>query len=95
MIGKAPQNSVDKTWGAVRAEELGEFNGLIDRNLNGSLAWPRKFPARDAQDIAIYRGDLLQAARDGKVESRMVFRFKDGSVFDETAVFTQQGVSTL
>lgn len=40
-------------------------------------------------------GDLLQAGRDGKVESRMVFRFKDGSVFDETVVFTQKSVFTM
>jgi hypothetical protein len=45
--------------------------------------------------VFLASGDLLQTARDGKVESRMVFRFKDGSVFDETAVFTQQGVFTL
>ena len=45
--------------------------------------------------VLLASGDLLQVGRDGKVESRMVFRFKDGSVFDETAVFTQQHVFTL
>ena len=43
----------------------------------------------------IASGDLLQSGRDGKVESRMAFRFKDGSVFDETAVFTQERVFAL
>ncbi len=43
----------------------------------------------------IAAGDVLQVGRAGKVESRMVFRFKDGSVFDETAVFTQQRVFTM
>jgi hypothetical protein len=38
----------------------------------------------------IATGDLTQVARGGKVESRMTFRFKDGSLFDETVVFTQQ-----
>jgi hypothetical protein len=41
-------------------------------------------------------GDLLQIRRDGgEVESRMVFRFEDGSLFDETVVYTQQGVFAL
>jgi hypothetical protein len=43
----------------------------------------------------IASGDLLQVGRRGAVESRMVFRFKDGSVFDETVVFTQQRVFTM
>ena len=36
-------------------------------------------------------GDLLQTASGGRVKSRLVFRFVDGSVSDETAVFTQHG----
>jgi hypothetical protein len=41
-------------------------------------------------------GDLLQVSRsDGEVESRMVFRFEDGSLFDETVVYSQQSVFTL
>jgi len=43
----------------------------------------------------IASGDLVQVARGGKVESRMAFRFKDGSLFDETVVFTQQGVFAM
>ena len=34
-------------------------------------------------------GDLIQVARGGRVTSRLIFRFKDGSVRDETAVFSQ------
>src|SRR3954466_9672425 len=40
-------------------------------------------------------GDVLQVVRRGAVESRMVLRFKDGSVLDETVVFTQERVFTL
>ena len=40
-------------------------------------------------------GDLLQVVRRGAVESRMLFRFKDGSVLDETVVFSQERVFTL
>jgi hypothetical protein len=40
----------------------------------------------------IASGDLLQVVRGGEIESRMVFHFKDGSLLDETVVFTQDGV---
>lgn len=36
-------------------------------------------------------GDLIQTSRGSRVTSRLVFHFKDGSVQDETAVFTQSG----
>jgi hypothetical protein len=35
-------------------------------------------------------GDLTQTVRGNQVVSRLVFRFKDGSLDDETAVFSQQ-----
>ena len=35
-------------------------------------------------------GDLTQIARGDRVTSQLVFRFKDGSVHDETAVFSQR-----
>jgi hypothetical protein len=35
-------------------------------------------------------GDLTQTVRGNRVVSRLVFRFKDGSVDDETAIFSQQ-----
>ena len=40
-------------------------------------------------------GDLLQVARPEGVDSRLVFRFRDGSLYDETVVFTQEKVFTL
>lgn len=40
-------------------------------------------------------GDMVQQVRGDRIESRMVFRFKDGSLHDETAVFTQQRVLAL
>jgi hypothetical protein len=36
-------------------------------------------------------GDLIQHARGDRVTSRLVFRFRDGSILDETAIFTQRG----
>ena len=40
-------------------------------------------------------GDLIQTSKNGQVTSRLIFRFRDGSVHDETAVFTQKGVFRL
>jgi hypothetical protein len=47
------------------------------------------------EDVFIASGDLLLVGRDGEVESRLEFHFKDGSVFDETVVFTQRDVFTM
>ncbi|MGA8753109.1 hypothetical protein [Candidatus Deferrimicrobium sp.] len=47
------------------------------------------------KDVLIASGDLLQVGRGGEVSSRLVFHFKDGSLFDETVVFTQRNVFTL
>jgi hypothetical protein len=41
------------------------------------------------------QGDLLEVARGSEIRKTTVFRFKDGSRFEETVVFTQQGVYTL
>ena len=40
-------------------------------------------------------GDLTQTASGEQVTTRVVFHFKDGSLHDETAVFTQRGVFRL
>ena len=50
---------------------------------------------RTINGVPLASGDVLQVSRGQEVESRMLFRFQDGSVFDETVVFTQQRVFTL
>jgi hypothetical protein len=45
---------------------------------------------RDLDGKPLADGDLLQTSRGTRVTSRLVFRFKDGSVHDETAVFSQR-----
>jgi len=45
--------------------------------------------------VLIASGDLLQTVRDGDIGSRLVFHFKDGSVHDETVVYSQRNVFTL
>ena len=59
---------------AVRLTE-GVVRGFLSlRTLDGTL---------------IANGDLIQFARGDRVTSRLVFRFKDGSIRDETAIFSQ------
>ena len=50
---------------------------------------------RTTDGATVADGDLIQSLRAGSVTSRLVFRFRDGSVRDETAVFTQNGVFRL
>jgi hypothetical protein len=45
---------------------------------------------RTVDGTTIADGDLIQLARGDRVTSRLVFRFKDGSIRDETAVFSQR-----
>jgi hypothetical protein len=45
---------------------------------------------RDLDGSLIAEGDLIQNASGARVTSRLVFHFKDGSLHDETAVFSQR-----
>jgi len=44
---------------------------------------------------AIADGDLAQVTRGDRVTARLVFRFKDGSISEETTVLTQRGTFRL
>jgi hypothetical protein len=45
---------------------------------------------RTLEGNALADGDLIQVARDDRVTSQLLFHFKDGSVHDETAVYSQR-----
>ena len=69
--------------GALRAETVavaypeGVVRGfLLLKSLDGAV---------------VANGDLTQSARGDRVTSRLVFHFKDGSLQDETCVFSQSG----
>jgi len=64
----------------VRFAEGVTHGFLLLRSLDGAL---------------LATGDLFQIVRGGEVQKRMVFHFKDGSLFEESVVFTEQGVYTL
>lgn len=48
-----------------------------------------------ADGALLASGELLQSGTGATVKSRMVFRFKDGSVYDETVMFTQRRVFAM
>jgi hypothetical protein len=50
---------------------------------------------RTLEGTAIATGDLIQVPHGDRVNSRIVFRFKDGSIDDETTVYSQNGVFRL
>ncbi len=45
---------------------------------------------RTLEGATLAEGDLIQVARGDRVTSRVVFHFKDGSLHDETVVFSQR-----
>lgn len=49
--------------------------------------------SQDGQVLAV--GDLIQTVRGSRVTAHMVFHFKDGSLDDETSVFSQHGTFEL
>jgi hypothetical protein len=50
---------------------------------------------RSTQGEVLATGELLQTSRGDAVTSRLVFRFKDGSLYDETVTFSQNKVFRL
>jgi hypothetical protein len=50
---------------------------------------------RMLEGTAIATGDLIQVPHGDRINSRIVFRFKDGSIDDETTVYSQNGVFRL
>jgi hypothetical protein len=50
---------------------------------------------QDGSGERIGHGEVLQTVRRNLVESRLVFRFKDGSLFDEKTTFSQRRIFRL
>jgi hypothetical protein len=72
--------------------------------LAGAATIPVRFPEgvthgylelRSVDGKLLAEGDLLQNQKGDEVDKRMVFRFKDGSFFDEKVTFTQKEVFVL
>jgi hypothetical protein len=61
----------------------------LEGGIHGFLA------LRTLDGTIIADGDLIQSADSARVTSRLAFKFRDGSVYDETAVFSQKGTFRL
>ena len=59
------------------------------RHMEGTVHGFLALRSKDGRVLAV--GDLFQVVRGDRVTFRLLFRFKDGSVDDETAVFGQRG----
>lgn len=80
LIVLAPWSSLEAAPIEVRFAEGAAHGLLLVRSVSGET---------------VGHGDLLQTAHGDRVESRLILRFKDGSLHDEHVVFSQQGVFTL
>lgn len=67
--------------------------GIPVRYVEGSVHGFLRLSTADGKPLA--DGDLVQVVRDSTIESRMVFAFRDSSVFEETVTFTQRDVFTV
>ena len=61
----------------------------LEGTLHGFLALTTE------QGRVLAAGDLIETVRGDRVTSHLTFHFKDGSLDDETAVYTQHGVFRL
>jgi len=50
---------------------------------------------RDLDNRILAHGDLLQVVKGEEIEKQMVFRFKDGSLYDERVTYTERGAFRL
>jgi hypothetical protein len=72
---------------AFQSEMLGA--PVAARHLEGTIHGYLALHSKEGQVLAV--GDVVQVVRGDRVTSHVLFRFKDGSIDDETAVFTQRG----
>jgi len=61
--------------------------------LEGTLHGYLELRSKDGKELAV--GDLINEVYGTRVTAHMIFHFKDGSVDDETSVFTQHGIFRL
>jgi len=80
LIVLAPWSTLGAAPIEVRLVEGTAHGLLLVRSVSGDI---------------VAHGDFLQAAHSDRVESRLILRFKDGSLHDETMAFSQQRVFTL
>ena len=80
LMGLAPWSGLEAAPIEVRFTEGTAHGLLLVRSVNGET---------------MGHGDFLQTAHGDRVESRLILRFKDGSLHDEKVTFSQQRVFTM
>jgi hypothetical protein len=80
---------------ALRRLSLGNWTWLLVLLLTCRVMSAEPVAVRHREGTAIARGDLIQVPHGDRINSRIVFRFKDGSIDDETTVYSQNGVFRL
>ena len=79
MLGQAAQHTVDKARRAIGSIKLGQFDGFIDGNLDwGTCTLRSKFPASDAQNIAVDGRNLIERPLGGILGDDLVEGFEQG-----------------
>lgn len=73
---------------AACLQPIGAAEPVTVRHVEGTLHGFLTLSSQDGKLLAV--GDLTQTAHGSRITSRLVFRFKDGSLDDETTVFSQQ-----
>ena len=73
---------------AACIQPTGAAEPVAVRHVEGTLHGFLTLSSQDGKLLAV--GDLTQTAHGNRITSRLVFRFKDGSLDDETTVFSQQ-----
>jgi hypothetical protein len=76
-------------WGLADRSSAGETDSPTVRFTEGQIHG--FLTLRTLDDAVIASGDLTQVNRGGRVTTELVFHFKDGSLQDETTVFSQNG----
>jgi hypothetical protein len=76
-------------WGLAYRSSAGEVDPAMVRFTEGQLHG--FLTLRTLDDSVIANGDLMQVNHGGRVTAQLVFHFKDGSLQDETTVFSQNG----
>lgn len=80
LIGLAPWSGLEAAPIEVRFAEGTARGLLLVRSVSGET---------------VGHGDFLQTVHGDRVESRLILRFKDGSLHDETVTFSQHRVFTM
>jgi hypothetical protein len=93
MRGSAVRHTGSVILGILLTVRLAQGEPIAVRHPQGSA---HGFLALKTLDgVRIATGDVTQLVRGDRVTSRLIFRFRDGSIDDETTVFTQRGIFRL